>query len=96
MLTGVTSSFEILPREVALILLICLGTVFLEQARSAPGHRLLDGPGCPPDVVDVVASLLGDGSAVLRSNGERLALYMRGDDWEAWFSVEPTGFRRLA
>jgi hypothetical protein len=57
--------------------------------------RLLAASGCPPDVVDAVAFGLGDGSMVLRSDGERLVIYMHGDDWEGWFKVEPAGFRCL-
>lgn len=59
--------------------------------------RLLLAKGCRQDVVDEIATALGDGRMVLSSHGERLVLYMRGDswEWEGWFEVQPSGFRCL-
>jgi hypothetical protein len=48
------------------------------------------------DLIRPLCALLEDDRAVLRVGPYDLILWVRTDeDSEAWFSVEPTGFRRL-
>jgi hypothetical protein len=57
---------------------------------------LLIAKGCPPNIVDVLAALPAAEQAVLRSGRGRLVAYLcYGARGVAWFSVEPTGLRRI-